>query len=158
MDSHSASQAGTRSWPATLLQYFVLSTNYFVQSTNRSPRLPLLALVTSLLAAPALSAQDSSASLTPGVHLAPQAFREATAKARPSIVRIEGFGGVASAKTGGYAAPGEAPTTGLVISADGHIITSTFNFLRQPPVITVVRTDGQRHVAQLLGRDETRKV
>ena len=79
-------------------------------------------------------------------------------KVRPSIVRIEGFGGVASAKSGGYAAPGEGPTTGLVISEGGHIITSTFNFLRQPPVITVVRADGQRHVAQLLGRDDTRKI
>jgi serine protease Do len=136
----------------TLLQYSVLSTKYLVQSTIQSPA---LALVLLFLAASA-PGQDSSSS-TPGVHLAPQAFREATAKVRPSIVRIEGFGGVASAKTGGYAAPGEGPTTGLVISADGYIITSTFNFLRQPPVITIVRADGQRHVAQLLGRDETRK-
>jgi serine protease Do len=30
--------------------------------------------------------------------------------------------------------------------------------LRRPPVITVVRQDGTRHVATLLGRDETRKL
>src|SRR5262249_28458348 len=44
------------------------------------------------------------------------------------------------------------------ISSDGYIVTSTFNFLRKPPVITVVLADGQRHVARLLGRDETRKL
>jgi serine protease Do len=80
------------------------------------------------------------------------------AKVRSSIVRIEGFGGVANSTGGGYAPPGEGATTGLIASADGLIVTSTFNFLHKPPVITVVRADGQRHVAQLLGRDETRKL
>ena len=46
----------------------------------------------------------------------------------------------------------------MIISAEGHIITSTFNFLRQPPIITVVLNDGQRCVAKMLGRDDTRKV
>src|SRR5262249_41731663 len=41
---------------------------------------------------------------------------------------------------------------------DGYIITSTFNFLKRPPVITVVFPDGKRHVAKLLGRDDTRKL
>jgi serine protease Do len=45
-----------------------------------------------------------------------------------------------------------------VISSDGYIVTSTFNFLRKPPIITVVDPGGQRHVAKLLGRDETRRI
>jgi serine protease Do len=149
MDSGAASQGVPLAKLSTFLQYSVLSTKYLVQSTPA-----LLVFLSIALFASLIRAQD----VVTGIRLAPQAFREATAKVRPSIVRIEGFGGVASAKSGGYSAPGEGPTTGLIISADGYIITSTFNFLRKPPVITVVRADGQRHVAQLLGRDETRKI
>jgi serine protease Do len=46
----------------------------------------------------------------------------------------------------------------LIISPDGYIITSTYNFLRRPAVITVLLNDGTQHVATLLGRDETRKL
>jgi serine protease Do len=78
---------------------------------------------------------------------------------QPSLVRIEGFGGIAPGSGGGgYQVPGEGPTTGTIISSDGYILTSTFNFLRKPPIITVVMPDGRRHVANLLGRDETRKI
>ncbi len=74
-------------------------------------------------------------------------------------MRIEGFGGIAAGVDGGgYQAPGEGPTTGLVISSEGYIVTSTFNFLRKPPIITVVDASGRRHVAKLLGRDETRRI
>jgi len=74
-------------------------------------------------------------------------------------VRIEGFGGVSgSVGTAGFQSPGEGPTTGLVISPDGYILTSTFNFIRKPPVITVVLPEGERKVAKLLGRDETRRI
>lgn len=110
-------------------------------------------MVGTLLLSSAILAQESATILH-----APPAFREAAAKARSSIVRIEGFGGVARASASGYSAPGEGPTTGLIVSADGWIVTSTFNFLRKPPVITVVSAEGKRHVAQLLGRDETRKI
>ena len=105
--------------------------------------------------------------------LAPKAFRSAAASVRPSLVRIETYGGVfdparaAPSPRGGrpgrrprrvraVGRPGEGPTTGLIISADGLILTSTFEFLREPPVITVALADGSRHVAHLLGRDETR--
>jgi serine protease Do len=112
------------------------------------------AIILSLcLAAPAV-AQDARGTL-----LAPKAFRAAAAKVQPSLVRIEGFGGIApGAGDGGYQAPGEGPTTGIIISEGGYILTSTFNFLRKPPIITVVLSSGRRHVAQLLGRDETRKI
>jgi serine protease Do len=61
-------------------------------------------------------------------------------------------------KIGGIRQQGEGNTTGVMISPDGYIITSTFNFIQRPPVITVITSDGQRHVAQLLGRDDTRKI
>jgi serine protease Do len=52
----------------------------------------------------------------------------------------------------------DGPTTGLVWSADGLIVTSNFNFLRQPSVITVVLADGRRFVGELLARDEVRNL
>ena len=63
-----------------------------------------------------------------------------------------------SGQTKGIHAPGEGPTTGLVISSDGYIVTSTFNFIRKPPIITVRLPSGERKVAKLLGRDETRRI
>jgi serine protease Do len=97
-----------------------------------------------------------------GQLLAPKAFRAATARVMPSVVTIESFGGLRSTtekgSIGGIRKPGEGPTTGLIISEDGYVLTSTFNFIRQQPIITVVRQNGTRHVAKLLGRDETRKL
>lgn len=92
--------------------------------------------------------------------LSPRAFRAAANKVLPSLVTIESFGGVSSVqgKIGGILRQGEGPSTGLVISPDGYIVTSTFNFIKRPPVITVVFRDGARRVAKLLGRDDTRKI
>jgi serine protease Do len=106
----------------------------------------------------AVSAQDPTSRMAAGTQLAPKAFRAVAARVQPSLVRIEGFGGIAAGADGGYQPPGQGPTTGLIISSDGYILTSTFNFIRKPPVITAVLADGRRQIAQLLGRDETRKI
>ena len=107
------------------------------------------------------AARGQELSLDPGTLLAPKAFRAAAQNVLPSLVTIETFGGFSGGRRGrmqGISRPGDGPTTGVIISSDGYIVTSTFNFLRQPPVITVVRQDGTRHVAKLLGRDDTRKL
>lgn len=95
-----------------------------------------------------------------GQLLSPKAFRVSAKKVLPSLVTIEAFGGVASGqgRIGGIKGQGEGPTTGLVVSADGYVVTSTFNFIKKPPIITVIFRDGTRHVAQLVGRDDTRKI
>lgn len=92
--------------------------------------------------------------------LTAKAFRTATEKIRPSLVTIESYGGVAAVqgKIGGIRKQGEGNTTGIVISPDGYVVTSTFNFIQKPPVITVVTSDGKRHTAQLMGRDSIRKI
>lgn len=104
-------------------------------------------------------------SVRQGYRLAPRAFRAAVARVEPSLVTIETFGGVGPSSgraqrgtMSGINRPGEGPTTGMVISPDGYIITSTFNFIRKPAIITVILSDGTRKVATLLGRDETRKL
>jgi serine protease Do len=117
-----------------------------------------------ILAAVSLSlfAEDTDIkTVVRGNLLAPKAFRAAAAKIRPCVVSIESFGGVSGEGKKGAGAsfkPGEGPTTGVVISSDGYIVTSTFNFLNRPPIITVTFADGQRKVARLLGRDDTRKL
>ncbi|MEQ8787852.1 MAG: trypsin-like peptidase domain-containing protein [Pirellulaceae bacterium] len=118
-------------------------------------RLPihLLLLATCTLAAP-LAAQTST-EIVKGQRLTPKAFRAAAAEVLPSVVRIESFGGIPG---GAGRVAGEGPTTGLIISNDGYVVTSTFNFIKNPPIITVVTGDERRHVAKLVGRDDTRKI
>jgi len=98
-----------------------------------------------------VTAQESPA--VSGVLLAPKAFRVAAAKVHPLLVRVETFGGVSAgkAKVGGA-------STGFIIDSEGHILTSTFNFIERPQVITVVYGDGKRRIAKLLGRDSTRQI
>ena len=114
-------------------------------------------------ARPSSPARNTS-ELRAGYFLAPKAFRAATARVRPSMVMIEAFGGIApktkkrrrGSSSGGK--PGTGPTTGIIVSPDGYVLTSTYNLITRPPIITIVRHDGSRHVAKLVGRDDVRKI
>lgn len=92
-------------------------------------------------------------------------IRTAVAAIAPSIVTIETIGGAQPLGASGPAGPREAafrladgPTTGLVLSADGLILTSSINFARDPSVITVSLADGRRLVARRLGVDHIRRL
>ena len=131
---------------------------------SKSIRWWSLVLATTL-AIPAMAQDDQKAKpddlqILKGMLLTPQAFRQAVEKIRPSMVTIESFGGVSAlqGQIGGIRRQGEGNTTGVVVSSDGLVITSSFNFIKQPPVITVVTSDGQRRIARLLGRDDTRQI
>ena len=52
----------------------------------------------------------------------------------------------------------DGPTTGLVYSADGYIVASSFNFVREPELISVTLADGRRIAADLVARDQVRKI
>ncbi len=143
----------------------------------------LIAIVSTITIAPALADPAKGPDPNPdpykpvprpdaiGFWLSPKAFRAASAKVMPSVVTIETYGGVLAPggpkpKTPGrrprgrgmqgISRPGEGPTTGLIVSEEGHILTSTFNFIRKPKIITVVLNDGAQHVAEMLGKDGTR--
>ena len=105
-------------------------------------------------------AQDENRDVMKGMVLTPKAVRVAANRIEPALVVIESFGGVSAVagRIGGIRKQGEGNTTGVMISPDGYVITSLFNFIEQPPVITVITSDGVRRVAQLLGRDDTRKI
>lgn len=102
----------------------------------------------------------SEAELMEAMTLTSRAFRQAAGRVAPSLVTIESYGGVSAVqgRIGGIRKQGEGNTTGIVISSDGYILTSTFNFIQRPPVISVILGDGERHFAKLVGRDDTRKI
>jgi len=111
-----------------------------------------------------------------------ETFRGVAAKLRPSLVRIETVGGTQPSQGSRAAddedpskprrrsqnvfrdAPGsdfavaDGPTTGVVYSADGYIVTSSFNFVLEPLVTWVTLADGRRLAATLVARDKVRKI
>ncbi len=84
-----------------------------------------------------------------------QAFRAAAARVAPSVVRIETLGGLEHM---GKVLAGTGPTTGLVVSEDGHIVSSEFNFRHHPASILVRLPDGTRKPAKLVATDRSRMI
>jgi serine protease Do len=81
------------------------------------------------------------------------AIKAAVAKIAPSVVRIETLGGL---ETVGQMLVGTGPTTGLIVSDDGYIISSAFNFVQKPSQIIVYLADGTRLPAEVVARDNNR--
>jgi serine protease Do len=71
----------------------------------------------------------------------------------PSVVQIRTIGGNESVD-GTVLADG--PTTGLIISADGYILSSAFNFAQQPSSILVTFANGKQAPAELVATDHSR--
>lgn len=69
------------------------------------------------------------------------------------VVRIETLGGL---ETVDNVLIGSGPTTGLIVSSDGYIITSAFNFAQKPTQIIVDLTDGTRLPAEVVAHDNNR--
>lgn len=82
-----------------------------------------------------------------------RAMRAAVERVAPSVVAIETVGGRARA---GQALDMAGPATGLIVSPDGYIISSSFNFSQQPASIVVRLPDGARAPAQLVATDSSR--
>ena len=82
-----------------------------------------------------------------------QAIRSAVATIAPSVVRIETIGGLESV---GGVLVGTGPTSGLIVSGDGFIISSAFNFIQQPASILVTLPGGRRSAAKIVARDQAR--
>lgn len=82
-----------------------------------------------------------------------QAIRAAADRVAPSVVRIETIGGLERV---GKVLVNTGPTTGLVVSEDGYVISSAFNFVQQPASILVTLPSGSRAPAQIVARDHSR--
>lgn len=82
-----------------------------------------------------------------------QAMQHAVEYVEPMVVRIEAFGG---RERIGRMLVGTGPTTGIIVSGDGYIVSSAFNFIQQPSSILVTLSDGRRHPAEIAARDYSR--
>jgi serine protease Do len=84
-----------------------------------------------------------------------QAFKQAAALVSPSIVRIDTVGGL---DVVGQLRTSTAPTSGVVLTEDGYIISSAFNFISKPASVLVTLPDGKRLPARLIATDRLRMV
>jgi len=82
-----------------------------------------------------------------------RAFKQAVALAEPSIVRIQTVGGLDRV---GQILTSTGPTTGLVLTSDGYIISSAFNFISKPASVLVEFADGRRFPAEVVATDRSR--
>jgi serine protease Do len=100
------------------------------------------------LAASAAYAADDSLSVREE-----RAIQAAVEHAAPAVVRIETVGGFERL---GRMLVGTGPTTGLVVSPDGYIVSSAFNFAQKPDSILVTLPGGKRQAAKLVSTDHSR--
>src|SRR5262245_42986171 len=70
-----------------------------------------------------------------------QSIKDAVKAVSNSVVKIETSGGTEVVKAGrgprGIIRRGQGPTTGLIVSADGYVVSSAFNFADKPATIRV---------------------
>src|SRR5262245_43066102 len=80
------------------------------------------------------------------------ALRAAAERVAESVVQIRTIGGI---DTAGAELHADGPTTGLVISPDGYIVSSKFNFSGEPASILVTFASGKQSPAELVAKDES---
>jgi serine protease Do len=81
------------------------------------------------------------------------AMQAAVGAVAPAVVRIETVGGQERV---GQLLVGTGPTTGLIVSEDGYIAASAFNFAQDPTSILVTLPSGKRAPATIVARDHSR--
>jgi serine protease Do len=107
-------------------------------------------LLLAMCLAPAGYAAAAGADLD---ELEQQAIAAAVAAAEKSVVQIRTIGGMDQLEGQTLA---QGPTTGLIISEDGLVVSSAFNFAQQPTSILVRLPDGKQRSARIVGRDDNR--
>lgn len=110
----------------------------------------LLPAALCLLFCPQVQAQNGSGTIGA---LEEQAIKQAAALVAPSLVRIETVGGLDRV---GQILIGTGPTTGVIVSPDGYVISSSFNFISKPASILVTLPDGRRLPAVQVANDKVK--
>jgi serine protease Do len=86
-------------------------------------------------------------------HLEEQALNAAVDAVADSVVQIRTVGGMDRLEQQALA---QGPTTGLIVDADGYIVSSAFNFAQEPTSILVRLPGGDQRPAEIVGRDANR--
>ncbi|EAQ77624.1 PDZ domain-containing protein [Blastopirellula marina] len=84
-----------------------------------------------------------------------KALRAAVEVVAPSVIQIETVGGLE--KVGDQLAGG-GPCSALVVSADGYLLSSSYNFVHEPTSILASLPDGKRTSAKIIARDHSRNL
>lgn len=82
-----------------------------------------------------------------------QAIAAAVKSAATSVVQIRTIGGVD--QLDGQTLT-QGPTTGVIVSEEGLVVSSAFNFAQRPTSILVRLPDGEQRAARIVGRDDNR--
>lgn len=118
-----------------------------------SHRLMIAFVALNLCAAPALGQVDLNDELE-------KAMKQAVAKVAPSVVQIVTQGGadmVVTTAKGPVFRKALGPTTGVIVAADGWVISSAFNFINNPTTILVAVPGHQEpYVARRVATDKAR--
>jgi serine protease Do len=113
----------------------------------RSP----IAIITICLAS--LAAVDAALAADDLARLEQQALNAGAEAVAPSVVQIRTVGGLDRVEE---QAAAQGPTTGLIVDADGYIVSSAFNFAQEPTSILVRLPRGEQRPAEIVGRDNNR--
>jgi len=125
-----------------------------IRSPGRSPQFTVAIFLVAALAVTLASARMLKASAPGALDAAEeQAFRRAGNSVAKSLVRIQTIGGVDRV---GRLLTGTAATTGVIVSPDGFIISSAFNFIAKPSSILIQLSDGRPYTARLVATDHLR--
>jgi S1-C subfamily serine protease len=112
------------------------------------------------VAALALSAQPPAGDDLAG--LQEKALEAAVQRVAPSVVQIETSGGtdlIGSGPRGPQIRKGAGPTTGVIVAADGYVISGAYNFANKPTAIFVEVPGRKEHYpAKVVATDTTRMV
>lgn len=84
-----------------------------------------------------------------------QAIRQATQTAAEAVVQLQIVGG--SQRVDGVSLAG-GPATGVVLTSDGLVVTSSYRFNPKPASTLAILRDGQRFAAQVVATDFSRKL
>jgi len=91
-----------------------------------------------------------------------KAVKAAVKRVAPSVVQIETQGGtevITTGPRGGLVRKGAGPTSGLIVTPDGYIASSAFNFANKPSsIIVAVPGHKERYVAKVVATDQTRMI
>src|SRR5437667_4177462 len=108
------------------------------------------------LAVPAVWAQEDLNDLLE------KSTKAAVARVAPSVVQIVTQGGadvVVTGPKGPTFRKGLGPTTGLIVSADGYVVSSAFNFVNNPTIILVgVPGRAEPYIAKTIATDKARMI
>lgn len=83
------------------------------------------------------------------------AMKAALAHVAPSVVRIEIVGAL---ERGGSLNANSGISSGLIVSADGYLVTSSYNFAKRPTSVLVRLADGRRLAAKIVAEDHSRMI